>query len=183
MAAVTFVYNISSGWGFTAEDFTMQRVKNSMGLINDVTNGILNTTGSLMSWMGDTDFMGEGDLYGINNGIRGVGGGLLNTSRGISNFILNNKQLFANTNRALIDTDIKFPVTPQMADYVGNSFYDMRYRLSDNDMQRFDDFLSSFGYAVDEVLSRACFLGRTNHNYVKANGVTLKNQVHLNIYY
>lgn len=169
-----FVYNISSGWGFTAEDFAMQRVRNSMGLVNDVTNGILNTTGSLMSWMGDTDFMGEGDLYGINNGIRSVGGGLINTSRGIGNFILNTKQLFANTNRALIDNDIKFPVTPQMADYVGNSFYDMRYRLSDNDMQRFDDFLSSFGYAVDEVLSQSCFIGRTNHNYVKANDVTLK---------
>ena len=73
-----------------------------------------------------------------------------------------------------MDTEVRFPVTPQMADYVGNAFYDMRYRLSDNDMTRFDNFLSSYGYAVDEVLSQSCFVGRTNHNYVKANDVTLK---------
>lgn len=169
-----FVYNISSGWGFTAENQALQRVRNSMGIVNNVSDGILGTTGPLMSWMGDTDFMGAGDYYGIDKGIRSVGSGALSTGRSIGNFMLNSQQLFSNTNKQLIGTEVKFPVTPQMADYVGNAFYDMRYRLSDNDMTRFDNFLSSYGYAVDEVLSQSCFVGRTNHNYVKANDVTLK---------
>ena len=169
-----FVYNISSGWGFTAENQALQRVRNSMGIMNNVSDGILGTTGPLMSWMGDTDFMGAGDYYGIDKGIRSVGSGALSTGRSIGSFMLNSQQLFANTNQQLMDTEVRFPVTPQMADYVGNAFYDMRYRLSDNDMTRFDNFLSSYGYAVDEVLSQSCFVGRTNHNYVKANDVTLK---------
>lgn len=162
-----FVYNIASGWGFTAEDHALQRFRNGMGIMNNVSSGFINNTGPLVSMMSN-----QGDEVGVRE--IGAVSGVLSTWNNLVNYKLNTEQLFSNTNQQLMDTEVRFPVTPQMADYVGNAFYDMRYRLSDNDMTRFDNFLSSYGYAVDEVLSQSCFVGRTNHNYVKANDVTLK---------
>ena len=69
---------------------------------------------------------------------------------------------------------IYFPQNPNIADYIGNKFYDMRTRLSDNDTKRFDMFLSAFGYAVDEPLSASFFSGRQYHNYIQATNVVLK---------
>ena len=162
-----FVYNISSGWGFTAEDHALQRFRNGMGIMSNVTGGFINNVGPLVSMMDNLDSnVGGRELGAVS--------GPLGTWNSLVNYKLNTEQLFSNTNQQLMDTEVRFPVTPQMADYVGNAFYDMRYRLSDNDMTRFDNFLSSYGYAVDEVLSQSCFVGRTNHNYVKANDVTLK---------
>lgn len=70
--------------------------------------------------------------------------------------------------------DIQFPVIPQLQDFLGNKFYEMRYRLADVDMQRFDNYLTAFGYAVYEPLTKDCFGGRTNFNFVQADDVNIK---------
>lgn len=73
--------------------------------------------------------------------------------------------------------EIQFPIIPQMQDFVGNKFYELRYRMSAADMSRFDDFLTQFGYAVSEKLTSECFTGRTQFNYVKADNVDIKANV------
>lgn len=70
--------------------------------------------------------------------------------------------------------DIQFPMIPQLQDFLGNKFYEMRYRLADVDMQRFDNYLTAFGYAVYEPLTKDCFGGRTNFNFVQADDVNIK---------
>ena len=69
--------------------------------------------------------------------------------------------------------DIKFSVIPNLQSYVGNYFYEYRTRLSVNDMERFDNYLTQFGYAVDEPLTKACFTGRKHFNYVQATDVNI----------
>lgn len=169
-----FVYNESSGSMFERHQSNIDLSRNLANSASSIATGFSNTVSNGMESYSNDGYMGSGDVYAQKNMLNTVGTGLVSLSNKYANYMFNNKSLFYNLNSNLLEFDIKFPATPQMADYVGNSFYDMRYRLSDNDMQRFDDFLSSFGYAVDEVLSQSCFLGRTNHNYVKANDVTLK---------
>ena len=65
---------------------------------------------------------------------------------------------------------IAFPVSVNAASYVGNAFTIIHATLSDNDMQRFDDFLSAFGYACDERFKATMLSNRVSHNYVKTLG-------------
>lgn len=78
------------------------------------------------------------------------------------------------TNSMNIRPDVQFSVIPTLQNYVGNYFIEYRYRLSASDMSRFDDFLTQFGYAVDEPLTKDCFTGRTNFNYIVADSVNIK---------
>lgn len=78
------------------------------------------------------------------------------------------------TNSLSVRPDVQFSVIPTLQNYVGNYFIEYRYRLSASDMSRFDDFLTQFGYAVDEPLTKDCFTGRTNFNYIVADSVNIK---------
>lgn len=98
----------------------------------------------------------------------------------ISNMIfgqMNNNM--ALTNSMSVRPDVQFSVIPTLQNYVGNYFIEYRYRLSASDMSRFDDFLTQFGYAVDEPLTKDCFSGRTNFNYIVADSVNIKSSAPL----
>lgn len=69
---------------------------------------------------------------------------------------------------------LMFSQVPNLQAYLGNRFYEYRVMLSESDMQRFDRFLTMFGYAVSEPLTDECFHGRKFFNYVKAEGVNIK---------
>lgn len=69
---------------------------------------------------------------------------------------------------------IPFNQTPTLQNYLGNKFYEYRIRMSDSDMRRFDEFLTQFGYAVNEKLTSDCFVGREHFNYVKAESVDVR---------
>lgn len=83
------------------------------------------------------------------------------------------------TNSLTVRPDVQFSVIPTLQNYVGNYFIEYRYRLSAFDMLRFDDFLTQFGYAVDEPLTKDCFTGRTNFNYIVADSVNIKSSAPL----
>lgn len=83
------------------------------------------------------------------------------------------------TNRLTVTPDVQFSVIPTLQNYVGNYFIEYRFRLSASDMSRFDDFLTQFGYAVDEPLTKDCFSGRTNFNYIVADNVNIKSSAPL----
>lgn len=83
------------------------------------------------------------------------------------------------TNSMSVRPDVQFSVIPTLQNYVGNYFIEYRYRLSASDMSRFDDFLTQFGYAVDEPLTKDCFSGRTNFNYIVADSVNIKSSAPL----
>ena len=72
---------------------------------------------------------------------------------------------------------LSFPQIPTLQNYVGNNFFDYVERLSSLDLIRFDNYLTQFGYAVNEPLTDECFTGRVYFNYVQAE------QVNLNIPY
>lgn len=128
--------------------------------------------------------MGAAEYGGAPGGAQGYGeasayGGFGGVPNSIGDFAYNymraERQFAADVNRAMRpDPGLLFPQIPQLQDYVGNYFYELRYRLSDNDMVRFDNFLSAFGYAVDEIMDGGFFVGRTHFNYVQGRDITFK---------
>lgn len=70
--------------------------------------------------------------------------------------------------------EVRFAINSAIQSYMNNGFWVYRTRLSDTDTERFDNFLSAFGYAVSEKLTKDAFTGRVNHNYVKADAPLIK---------
>ena len=78
------------------------------------------------------------------------------------------------TQRNIVAPQIKFSRIYTVQNYIGNFFYDLRYRLSDSDLIAFDNFLTQYGYAVFEPLTKGCFSGRKNFNYIEAKNVLIR---------
>lgn len=74
----------------------------------------------------------------------------------------------------VVAPNISFGRFAQMQDYVGNGFYIDRIRLSENDMERFDNFLTMYGYADDRRLEAEDFTSHVHFNYVQADNVAVE---------
>lgn len=98
-----------------------------------------------------------------------------NAKNGI-NLNINKRQNRINyiADNALVSPTIKFPRDNSLIDLIGNGFFIIRSRLSDNDSQRFDKYLTEYGYAVNEPLTKECFYGRQYFNYIEATEVNIK---------
>lgn len=70
--------------------------------------------------------------------------------------------------------EIKFPRTGNMQDYIGNGFMIVRTRLSDEDTKRYDRYLTMYGYAVNEPLTKEHFTNRTKFNYVECSDLSIQ---------
>lgn len=70
-----------------------------------------------------------------------------------------------------ITPEIKFPRSTSIQNFVGNTAWIYRTRLSENDVKRFDKFLSMYGYSADEELTADAFTCRKNFNYVQCEDV------------
>lgn len=70
--------------------------------------------------------------------------------------------------------EILFPVSVNNSAYYGNSFIITHIGLSANDLNRFDRFLTMYGYAVDRPLTKAHLQNRTHYNYIKTSEAHFK---------
>lgn len=172
-----FAYNMSSGLIHSTVAADIQQRKNKLNMDNAALNSILSlATGGFSSASNALYTMQESPEFGMHYGISALGNiaqPLMNFAQASGNYLIREKSIFSDYNSSALSYDLKFPQEPNMADYVGNAFYDLRYRLSDNDMTRFDNFLTAYGYAVDEPLKSECFTGRQNFNYVQARDVSM----------
>lgn len=65
---------------------------------------------------------------------------------------------------------LSFPMTPSLQNYTRNGAIVFAQHISSSDIKRLDNFLTAFGYAVNEPLTGGCFSGRKNFNYVQGVG-------------
>ena len=175
-----FVYNISSGAGFIAGAHDMNNtiglykfLNNELGYILNMATGGFDAATKGYS-MSDYGMKASEIGRGLLGPIGGIANNYLNAVSNVGYYRLELMKNRMEANHALLSNDIKFPQVPNMADYVSNAFYDLRYKLSDNDMTRFDNFLTAYGYAVDEPLKTECFSGREHFNFIQARDVSLK---------
>ena len=173
-------YQGVSGYDWALRSRTIQLRRGSeiagLGILNKgigMVSPALNTAENVDSYAQYSGLL-KPDLGSVVGPAGGAIGNALGIMNDISSYAYTHDSLNLQTERQLSDIEVQFPRIPSFQDYVGNNFYEMRYRLSDNDMVRFDNFLTAFGYAVDEVLKAECFGGRTHFNYVQARDVALK---------
>lgn len=84
-------------------------------------------------------------------------------------------RMFTAAREALVAApEIAFPVNVNASCYFGNSFMIYQTTLSDNDLKRFDDFLTQYGYSMDKKLEMSDLNNRTYFNYIKTSGAQLK---------
>lgn len=116
---------------------------------------------------------------GINSAYQGASlepiGLALNIGQTIGNYIKSNKQEGLNYMvQQMTVPEIKFPRTGNMQDYIGNGFMIVRTRLSDEDTKRYDRYLTMYGYAVNEPLTKEHFTNRTKFNYVECRDLSIQ---------
>lgn len=70
--------------------------------------------------------------------------------------------------------EIIFPMTDNMAAYYGHQFIMYRTRMTSQDMQRFDKFLTMYGYAVDEPFTADALTCRQKFNYITLQDAQIK---------
>lgn len=68
--------------------------------------------------------------------------------------------------------DITFPREPSLQNFIGNYVLAYQTHLSENDLERFDTYLSMYGYTVSEPLTMEAFTCREKYNYIEASDVT-----------
>lgn len=73
----------------------------------------------------------------------------------------------------VVAPDIKFANMSNIQIYWGNLFGAYVTRLSRIDLERFDTYLTRYGYKVSEKLTSDCFTGRENFNFVEAINVAI----------
>lgn len=92
----------------------------------------------------------------------------------VGNYWYNSKKFEFHSGQNIVVPEIPYSPVHSLQNYYGNFFQEFRYRLSNIDLANFDNFLSAYGYAVSEPLTKECFTGRTNFNYIESTNVLIK---------
>lgn len=109
-------------------------------------------------------------------GVGQVAGGVFNNAINAINTYNRriNERIDAKISKYLVAPEIRFPVEPSLQGYLENKFYLYRIRLSNNDVERLDKFLTQFGYSVDTKFEKAMMNNRKYFNYIKTSGANIK---------
>ena len=116
--------------------------------------------------------MANAGLMGLE-GILGSIEGRVNTERNIAISRLSQQYNLATTiqNGGFA---ILFPQEVNKSMITGNNFMILQETLTDNDMEKLDNFLTMYGYSVSRRLEQADFTSRTHFNFVQADNVAVE---------
>lgn len=155
--------------------------------------GILGTFGSTLSNMAG-DIVGQPGIGGVASAVGdAISGAASIASQGLSmrqtyetesmrrtNYALQRQQEMFDfgVSQSVVTPTIKFPFqTPSIRDYMGNGVISYRYHYSPTDISRIDKILTAYGYRITEQLDTSMFNNRPHFNFIKANGVTVGNNL------
>lgn len=79
---------------------------------------------------------------------------------------------FQTANNVVAPT-VSFPVSENIQGFIGNVFYCCHTHLSEGDLERFDNFLTQFGYRVDKRFTASDLNSRKYFNYIKTTGAVV----------
>lgn len=125
----------------------------------------------------------QSELDALNLGSKGFNA--INSVLGnLSNMALYQNQ--AGVNRQMLRVqdsakDMHFLNAPGLISYFGNTFMEVITGLSSKDMDRFDTFLTAFGYAVNEQLTPGMFNKNSYFDYIQASDLNIKGYFDNNI--
>lgn len=163
--------------------------QNTLSQASNITNGVLsavnNVAGALAAtapWAAinpsaDAGLVGNitGALGSVANTVISEGQLLLDRDRTKKNadFQMGDNLFSASVARNVVAPTLAFPISVNAAAYYGNGFAVSHTTLRENDLKRFDDFLSMYGYARDTKFVLSMLSNRAKHNYIKTSGALL----------
>lgn len=161
-----------SGWAQSMKRYTFSQTSAKASYDYAMTQYGMNFLGGAINAAGNVSADGVAPT-GVASGLMGL------ASRGLE--VEYNKYQYEqqrNQNaQATVDLarpEIIFPQTDSMAAYYGHTFLMYRTRMTDSDMQRFDKFLTMYGYAVDEPFDSSALNCRMKFNYLTLSDVQCK---------
>ena len=109
----------------------------------------------------------------------GVGGAVAGLASGIASsaqWALNARDSAAKywTGRNIVAPEINFAPITGTVSYLGNYFYDLRWKLSKADLIRFDNYLTQYGYAVSQPFKYEQLHSRRYFNYIQVTDINIK---------
>lgn len=167
--------------------------QNTLAQVSNITNGVIDLTNNVVGAISRTSIAGmlpAGPSIGAVGNDRGLVGNITGALGAVANTAIEEGRLLNERDRIKTNAayqmgdnlftasaaaniaapEITFPVTVNAAAYYGNGFAISHVGLRENDLQRFDDFLSAYGYARDTKLVASMLSNRQKHNYIKTSG-------------
>lgn len=155
-------FNTASGSAFNSLDYLNQREMEFLNIFDSTLSGIATTTLAAKS-------MDTKSLITAGLGASSLGQNIVNYG-----FDYKKKERDFSRQNSIVAPEIRFPRSQSIQNFVGNSAWIYRRRLSLNDAKRLDKYFSMYGYAVDEALTPEVFHTRQNFNYVQCEDITIK---------
>lgn len=141
--------------------------------VSIVTNGLTGTIqgGAVTGGRGGVLGLAQSGVdYGLEMGRLAIESG--NINRRTEMHMGDN--LFQAARSTMAAPEIAFPVSVNASAYLGNVYTVSHITLGDNDVRRFDDFLTKYGYACDKALEASDLNNRSKFNYLKTRDCHIK---------
>lgn len=156
----------AEGTALTTYEYGWNKRNMSSKLMKDMVDSGLNTANSLLQ-----PFLINQPTQVLSATANAVGTTIQEGVNSVYNIAKYNTDSNYNLNQLNINNNLQppqtfFPISESLQNYLGYSFTLIRTRLSDNDTQRYDKYLTMYGYRVNEPMTNECFTGRKYFNYV-----------------
>ena len=157
------------------QHFSVVEAQNENRLASDV-NSIGTSAlgmGTNIASTGSTDILPL--IGGISTGISTLNNTLMYynmTNRQNLNYAQQIGQAIVNQN--LYAPDIMYPYQTSLQSYLPNDFMIGRYRLTEEDVRRFDNYLHRYGEAVDEPFKKEFMFKKQKYDYIQTSNILLK---------
>ena len=157
------------------QHFSLVEAQNENRLASDV-NSIGTSAlgmGTNIASTGSTDILPL--IGGISSGISTLNNTLMyyNMSNAQNlNYAQQIGQAIVNQN--LYAPDIMYPYQTSLQSYLPNDFMIGRYRLTEEDVRRFDNYLHRYGEAVDEPFKKEFMFKKQKYDYIQTSNILLK---------
>lgn len=158
------------------QHFSVVQAQNENRLASDVNNigtSALGMGSNIASTGSPTDILPL--IGGISSGISTLNNTLMyyNMSNAQNlNYAQQIGQAIVNQN--LYAPDIMYPYQTSLQSYLPNDFMIGRYRLTEEDVRRFDNYLHRYGEAVDEPFKKEFMFKKQNYDYIQTSNILLK---------
>ena len=169
--------NLSDNYGTQKTTQALEMTQSGLNLASK-TIGTL-TDDSILDELNPVKQAGEAAQAGLGlaSGTIGmVNQGLKNAQANRNTeYQMNAARLAYNVGQRVVVPEIRFPQATSLQNYIGNGFYIYRVCMSEADCNRFDKFLTMYGYAQDKPFAPSDLTNRSSFNYIKMSDVQIAN--------
>ena len=158
---VPIYYRQRSGQDLVDTNFGINKRIAAMNLVGSYADVVGKTLGGVSKFVDESAVKGTGDIIG----------GFAQAVKAQTDYTMN--QYNYEYKSKIVAPEVNFPRAEGLQSYLPNSGWVWSYHLSDNDLQRFDDFLTRFGWADFKKLEKSDIFTRVHFNYIQCEDVNI----------